>query len=642
MKLIEKNSITRLTKNYENKLVNKIKTRFTNKEQQLFLSSFYCYLNYDTKKDFIIDFDTVWKWCGFSRKDPAKRLLEKHFIENTDYKIYNNLSEITVNKPAPPNGGATLTDDITEMNSKYNNVELIIDDLNITDEYKKLNESNKKTLVEMCREKKIKLTGSKDEIIKRLISNSNQSKNTGGAGLNKEKIMLTVHAFKKFCLKSNTEKADEVHEYYINLETILQETIDEQTNELRNQLTNKDNELTNIKTKLLSKNKKLTSIEEENITLKKKMRERERHRYTEGSSIYIIMNKDIKDKFKFGETKNINNRLTQLNTGAPSPYYTHKIWYTRMAKKTERIVHDIFGKYRISKDCEWFENKTLEKVIEFVDKLLSLYESYDTVKIIKKEETIQYAKLVFIDDNPKQCTKCLLHKKVTDFHIQDQELVEPKEFNSEEEKQEFYSKKYRSVCKSCNKKTNDERAKLLKHNPNVGKQICTNCNQLLEYKCFFDGNNQCIDCYKNINNIKEYCKQCTKCKNILFSKDFHSDVNKNDGLHTICKKCRKEAKSEKEPENVTCKYCKKIIKGPHNLTNHQKTLSCLEFQGKEIQRKNRTGNSKKIQQINKDTLEVIKEFSSVTNALQELKIPEKRFYKILKNEDEFKYILKYS
>jgi hypothetical protein len=43
-------------------------------------------LNYNSKTDFVIDLDDVWKWCGFARKDPAKRLLEKFFILDTDYK----------------------------------------------------------------------------------------------------------------------------------------------------------------------------------------------------------------------------------------------------------------------------------------------------------------------------------------------------------------------------------------------------------------------------------------------------------------------------------------------------------------------------------------------------------------------------
>jgi hypothetical protein len=31
--------------------------------------------------------DDVWKWVGFSRKDPCKRIIEKHFTKDIDYKV---------------------------------------------------------------------------------------------------------------------------------------------------------------------------------------------------------------------------------------------------------------------------------------------------------------------------------------------------------------------------------------------------------------------------------------------------------------------------------------------------------------------------------------------------------------------------
>ena len=37
---------------------------FSKDEQKLFLSSFYCFLNYKDN-EFIVDFDNIWKWCGF-------------------------------------------------------------------------------------------------------------------------------------------------------------------------------------------------------------------------------------------------------------------------------------------------------------------------------------------------------------------------------------------------------------------------------------------------------------------------------------------------------------------------------------------------------------------------------------------------
>jgi phage anti-repressor protein len=152
--LINNNPLAKLSKPYQSKLINKIKHAFTNDEQQLFVASFYCYLQYDSKKDFVIDFDDVWQWLGFSRKDNAKRLLESIFAVNIDYKI--------------------------------------------------------------------------------LLLRTEERKNEGGH--NRESIMLSVKTFKKLCLKAKTDKASQIHDYYIKLEEILHELLDEESSELREQL----------------------------------------------------------------------------------------------------------------------------------------------------------------------------------------------------------------------------------------------------------------------------------------------------------------------------------------------------------------------------------------------------------------------
>ena len=68
-------------------MIEKIKNNFNSYEQQLFLASFYCYLQYDSKNDFIIDLDNIWKWLGFSQKMTAKRVLEKNFLIEKDYNF---------------------------------------------------------------------------------------------------------------------------------------------------------------------------------------------------------------------------------------------------------------------------------------------------------------------------------------------------------------------------------------------------------------------------------------------------------------------------------------------------------------------------------------------------------------------------
>ena len=84
-------------KTYNNKLLYKIQETFSGLEQQLFITSFYCYLNYDKSNDYVIDLDNIWKWLGFKQKVKAVSLLEKYFIIDIDYK-----------KTAPHFGGADL------------------------------------------------------------------------------------------------------------------------------------------------------------------------------------------------------------------------------------------------------------------------------------------------------------------------------------------------------------------------------------------------------------------------------------------------------------------------------------------------------------------------------------------------------
>ena len=172
VELIEKNPITKLSSTYNNNLLDKIKEKFCNFEQQLFISSFYCYLNYDKNIDFVVNLDDVWEWLGFTQKVSAIRVLEKHFKLDIDYKT------------ALQFGKAVF--DMTET---------------------------------------IKQNG----------------------GQNKQTIMLTIKCFKSLCLKAQTKKATEIHEYYMKLEEVLQETLEEETTELKLQLEQKENIILEIK-----------------------------------------------------------------------------------------------------------------------------------------------------------------------------------------------------------------------------------------------------------------------------------------------------------------------------------------------------------------------------------------------------------
>jgi hypothetical protein len=55
--------------------------------------------------------------------------------------------------------------------------------------------------------------------------------------------MLNVKTFKSLCLKAGTKKADEIHEYYMKMEDMIQESINEECAELKLQLQQKDQQL---------------------------------------------------------------------------------------------------------------------------------------------------------------------------------------------------------------------------------------------------------------------------------------------------------------------------------------------------------------------------------------------------------------
>jgi hypothetical protein len=66
-------------------------------------------------------------------------------------------------------------------------------------------------------------------------------------GHNKKTILLTIKCFKSMCLKAQTKKASEIHEYYMKMEEVLHDIVEEETDELRLQIEQKNNIILEIK-----------------------------------------------------------------------------------------------------------------------------------------------------------------------------------------------------------------------------------------------------------------------------------------------------------------------------------------------------------------------------------------------------------
>jgi hypothetical protein len=354
-KLIERNEITRLSSNYQSKFINKIKENFTDNHQQLFVSSFYTYLNYDSKKDFVIEFDSTWKWLGFSRKDPAKRLLEKHFVINIDYKVRNNFPHIggkveneQLIKLAPPNGGASFVDTNKAAPPNYG---AAFEDTNKLAPH---------------------LEGAKS-------TSASKVENLHG-GQNKEIIVLSINTFKKFCLKAGTKKADDVHDYYIRLEELLNETINEETSELRLQLENTTKSLEDT-TKSLEDTTKTVQI------LTKKYIKPQKQIFEGKNAVYLMTSEEGEKArtYTVGKATDLSNRKEDYNH---NKIHDFKVVYYISCKNTkfmdviEGLVLSKLSKYKCKANRDVFELPDTNDVslfINIVDECVKFYDDVEEV-----------------------------------------------------------------------------------------------------------------------------------------------------------------------------------------------------------------------------------------------------------------------
>lgn len=315
---ISVSSLTNVSTNYQSRFIDKIKEKFDTYEQMLFVASFYCYLNYK-QDEYCIDLDDIWKWLGFSRKNECKKTLINNFINSEDYVIVK------------------ITDDIYERN--------FITGLPVTS-----------------------FSLSKCDINNNLLTNT-----TKHGGSKKQKIMMKINTFKAFCLIVKTDKSKQIRNYYLKLEKILNEIVNEESNELRQQLQNQNIQIKEQKT-IISKQK--SRMQE--ISRKKAIK------YEKLQSVYI--GTDDNKKSKIGITKNRNTRETTYKTNNPDFEIIYIIACNNYLL-IENIIKHILKKHTVKNTKEWFSIKPqqlkiiLETIIYIVDDTMNI-NSIDNINTI--------------------------------------------------------------------------------------------------------------------------------------------------------------------------------------------------------------------------------------------------------------------
>jgi hypothetical protein len=240
-------------------------------------------------------------------------------------------------------------------NNKNNNNSFVV---NIDNIYK---------LIGLCSKEQTKILLSKYFILKKdfIIIN--------------ELVLLTINCLKKFCIKIDTEEADNLYNNYIKMEDMINKYIEIKHN--KNSI-EKEN-LLHIKNKI---------IEEKDNQIKN-IKEMKYDEAIKVGSIYLLST-DKPNIIKCGRTKNsVDKRVSSLQTGAVDDITILYEYKTSDDRLLELIVHNILGRYRLNSlansNRKHFSCNVeyMKDIIEIIGKTLDVLKS--TYEYISKDEIIE-------------------------------------------------------------------------------------------------------------------------------------------------------------------------------------------------------------------------------------------------------------
>ncbi len=374
--IIENNPINRLINTNNNRFIEKIINKFTTNDQKLFISSFYCYLNY-SNNDFVVDMDNIWKWLGFSSKQNAVRILEKYFKLDEHY-IFS------------------------------------------------------------------------------FLINSNKKETVNKGGHNIKKYLLNIRCFKLLCLKAQTNKADEIHDYYISLEDIINQSLEENAIELKLILQQKDNYINEISNKL--NEDKLNIIKEKNKEIEKTIIEQFPVN-TECIYLGIIddTNENNEKLIKFGHSNDLKTRVQYHNNSYKN--FT-LIYAVKVINRTE-IENYIKNHFVIKKHIRkilinekykteiiaYDSNFTIDRLIYYIKEIIKTktYSIENFNKVIEENKKLEM-ELVLL----KEKTNTIENEKntiINNLTLQIQELNN--KLNSQQSLLTLYEKEHKSVYENA-------------------------------------------------------------------------------------------------------------------------------------------------------------------------------------------------
>ena len=263
--------------------------------------------------------------------------------------------------------------------------------------------------------------------------------------------------------------------------------------------------------------------------------------FEESGYIYCLSNESYKDTYKIGFTKNDPlTRMVQLNT--TGLLYPFKLEFAKQVKnyqEKEKKLHNIFDKYRVNKNREFFkiELKEIKQLFDLID---GKWYKPDEVKNTEKKETNEV--------KPEE-TKKAEKKETKEDKPKEVKKNEKKEDNADEvKKTEKKETKYSStqcieVYIQVKKQTSNIDTKMKSKEPKIEEvkkdlqkpYSDNNTKQTFFNKNRFKTPQEIYDKYiKNIkkNNSNQIITHCSRCfdkfeKSFMVIRCIHDDICKH-------------------------------------------------------------------------------------------------------------------
>jgi phage anti-repressor protein len=156
---------------------------------------------------------------------------------------------------------------------------------------------------------------------------SSERKQRGGH--NKKQYLMNIKTFKKLCLKSDTKKAEDIHDYFLKMEEIMFDYTKEQLVNVQGLVTIKDQEI------LLLKQTNSFQLPFEPTPYQE---------LTKDQTVYVFQQNGDKNPnlYKIGETTDLKKRTQQYKTGSSSGINIVFQYKTHIASSWNTLSNNCF------------------------------------------------------------------------------------------------------------------------------------------------------------------------------------------------------------------------------------------------------------------------------------------------------------